>query len=316
MVYAPQEPYDEGYLKVSDIHTLYYMQCGNPQGKPVIFLHGGPGGSIGPSDTIYFNPEVYRIILFSQRGAGKSTPTAELRENTTWDLVADIEKLREHFEVDKWLVFGGSWGSTLSLAYSQTHPHRVKGLILRGIFLLRRAELEFFYQEGTSWFWPEEWDKYLAVIPESKRGDIISAYYTLLTHPDDEISLKAAQEWSRWEYSTSKLRQNPEDVAKADVDIKWARAFARIECHYFVNKGFMPDGHLITEGQIAKIRHLPITVVQGRYDCVCPARSAFDLRKAWGKGLNFKVVDDAGHSATEPGISKLLSEAADEFASL
>ncbi|KAL7420273.1 hypothetical protein Q5752_005242 [Cryptotrichosporon argae] len=314
MPYPPAKPYDEGFLKVSDLHSLYYMQCGNPHGKPVIFLHGGPGGSIADTDTQYFNPAVYRVVLFSQRGAGKSEPTAELRDNTTWDSVADIEKLRTKLGIDRWLVFGGSWGSTLSLAYAQRHAERCVALVLRGIFLLRRSELLWFYQEGASHIWPEAWDKYLAPIPADERHDLIAAFYKRLTDPDETVSLAAARAWSTWEESTNRLYQDPVGVAKADNDAKWARAFARIECHYFINEGFFPrDGYLIEEEQIAKIRHLPCVVVQGRYDCVCPARSAYDLKKAWGDGLELEMVDDAGHSAREPGIMKRLTEAADRF---
>ncbi|EJT50614.1 prolyl aminopeptidase serine peptidase merops family s33 [Trichosporon asahii var. asahii CBS 2479] len=235
---------------------------------------------------------------------------SRLKENTTWDLVADIERVREKLGIEKWLVFGGSWGSTLSLAYSQTHPDRCVALVLRGIFLLRRSELEWFYQDGASHIWPDAWEPYLNQIPEAERGDLISAYYKQLTQPDEKKSLEAAKAWATWEESTSKLYQDPAMVALADNDAKWAR----IECHYFVNGGFFPEGHLISEPQLAKIRHLPCVVVQGRYDCVCPARSAWDLKKAWGEGLRLEIVDDAGHSAHEPGITRLLVEATNEMA--
>ncbi|GMK56943.1 hypothetical protein CspeluHIS016_0307830 [Cutaneotrichosporon spelunceum] len=311
--YAPLSAFDDRTMKVSNIHTIHYWQAGNPRGKPVIFLHGGPGGGTSPSDTIYFNPEVYRIVLIDQRGAGRSEPTAELRENTTWDLVADIERVRVELGIDKWMVFGGSWGSTLSLAYAQTHPDRCVGLILRGIFLLRRSELEWFYQDGASHIWPEAWQGYLAPIPENERHDLITAYYKQMTDPDDAKSLKAAKAWATWEESTSKLFQDPAMVELADNNAKWARAFATIECHYFVNAGFFPEGHLIKKEQLDKIRHLPCVVVQGRYDCVCPARSAYDLKQAWGEGLDLKIVADAGHSAHEPGITQLLVEATDKF---
>ncbi|RSH91611.1 hypothetical protein EHS25_008980 [Saitozyma podzolica] len=269
MPYPAAEPYDEGFLKVSEIHTLYYMQCGKPDGKPVLFLHGGPGGKIGPEDTVYFNPDIYRVVLFSQRGAGKSEPSAELRENTTWDLgehllgrrsiiqlsaaVSDIEKLREKLGIDKWMVFGGSWGSTLTLAYSETHPDRCTALIMRGIFLLRKSELAFFYQDGTSHIWPEYWEKYVSVIPPEERGNMMQAYYRRLTSDNDEISLTAAKTWSTWEESTCKLVPDPELIAQADNEPGWARAFARIECHYFVNNGFFPEGFLIQEEQIKKM---------------------------------------------------------------
>ncbi|KAK1921343.1 prolyl aminopeptidase serine peptidase [Papiliotrema laurentii] len=329
MVYAEHAPFDEGHLKVSELHSLHYMQTGNPQGKPVVFLHGGPGGSAGVTDTIYFDPAVFRVVLFSQRGCGKSTPAGETKENTTWDLVADIERLREHVGIDKWIVFGGSWGSTLALAYSQTHPDRVQALALRGIFLFRRKEIEFFWLTGTRWFWPAEWEEFAAPIKPEDRRDFETfsqAYYALLTHPDDKISLDAAQRWSRWESQVARLLPEHEAIAKSDTDIRWARCvgdvlglesvlsvdyrtFALMECHYSLNHGFMPDGHLITEEQIAKIRHIPCAVAQGRYDLVCPVLSAHDLAQAWGKGLRLHIVDDAGHSAKEPGTSKILSQA-------
>jgi len=269
------------------------------------------------TDTVYFNPDIYRIVLIDQRGSGKSEPPAELRENTTWDLVEDIERVRKKLGIEKWVVFGGSWGSTLSLAYAQTHPERCKALILRGIFLLRRSELEFFYQHGTSDIWPEEYESYSSFIPEAERHDLMAAYYTRLTSEDDKVSLEAARRWATWEEATCRLEQDASLIARAQEDDKFARAFARIENHYFVNKGFFPsDGFLIKEEQIAKIRHLPCIVVQGRYDLVCPARSAYDLKKVWGEGCQLKMVDTAGHSAKEPGIKKLLTEAADEFASL
>ncbi|KAL1407178.1 hypothetical protein Q8F55_006594 [Vanrija albida] len=308
--YPASAPFDSQTLKVSDLHTVFW-QAGNPNGKPG--AHGGPGGGTGPDDTIYFDPKVYRIVLIDQRGAGRSEPTAELRENTTWDLVADIERVREKLGIAKWLVFGGSWGSTLSLAYAQTHPDRTAALVLRGIFLLRKSELQWFYQDGASHIWPEAFEPYHDHIAPAARSDLISAYYKLLTSDDNATSLAAANAWATWEESTSKLYQDPVMVARATNDPKWSRAFARIECHYFVNNGFFPDGHLISQAQLDKVRHIPIIVVQGRYDCVCPARSAYDLKKAWGDALRLYIVDDAGHSAHEAGITKLLVAATDEF---
>ncbi|EIN09808.1 proline iminopeptidase [Punctularia strigosozonata HHB-11173 SS5] len=313
-MYPPIEPYQTGTLKVSDIHTLYYELSGNKEGVPVVFLHGGPGGGVDAKDRSFFDPVKYKIILFDQRGAGKSTPSACLEENTTWDLVKDIEKLRQELKVDKWHVFGGSWGSTLSLAYAQSHPDRVKSLTLRGIFTLRKSELKFFYQEGTSHLFPEAWDEYLAPIPVEERHDLILAYHAQLNSVDDETRIKAAKAWSKWEMVTSKLFVDPEHVAEADKD-EFANAFARIENHYFVNGGFMRDGQLLAPQEIDKIRHIPCTVVQGRYDVVCPTTTAYALKKVWPE-ITLHIVPDAGHSSREPGTAKLLVEAANKYADL
>lgn len=276
-MYPDIEPYDTGMLTVSDIHKVYYEQSGNRTGKPVIFLHGGPGGGTSPRDRTFFDPAVYRIVLMDQRGAGKSTPAAELRENTTWHLVADIEKLRNHLGIDKWVVFGGSWGSTLSLAYAETHPDRVKALVLRGIFTLRRRELIWFYQDGASIIFPDAWEGYLKPIPEVERFDLISAYYRKLTSDDETIRTEAAKAWSKWEMTTSRLFVDPEYILRAEADT-WALQFARIECHYFVHGGFMEfDGQLLKN--VDKIRHIPTTIVQGRYDLVCPMDTAWELHK-------------------------------------
>ncbi|AFY76530.1 proline iminopeptidase [Pleurocapsa sp. PCC 7327] len=312
-LYPPIEPYNEGKLKVSDLHTIYFEEVGNPQGKPVIFLHGGPGGGIDPIYRQYFDPQQWRIVLFDQRGCGKSTPHAELQENTTWDLVGDIDKLREHLGIEKWVVFGGSWGSTLSLAYSQTHPQRCQGLILRGIFLLRKKELLWFYQEGASNIFPDAWEEYLKPIPPEERGDLISAYYKRLTSEDKEIRLQAARAWSIWEASTSKLFQS-EDLIQKFGENQFADAFARIECHYFVNGGFFKSENQLLEN-IDRIRHIPAVIVQGRYDVVCPMITAWELHKAWQEA-EFIIVPDAGHSMTEPGIRSALLDATDKFASL
>ncbi|TFY66806.1 hypothetical protein EVG20_g4283 [Dentipellis fragilis] len=311
---SAKSAYEIGKLKVSDIHTLHYELSGNENGMPVIFLHGGPGSGCDPKDRYFFNPEKYKVIFLDQRGAGKSTPSASLEENTTWDLVKDIERLREHLKIDKWHVFGGSWGSTLSLAYAQSHPDRVKSLVLRGIFTLRKSELHFFYQEGTSHYFPEAWDEYVAPIPEAERGDLMLAYHAQLNSVDDETRIKAAKAWSKWEMATSKLYVDPAHIAEAENDI-WANAFARIENHYFVNDGFMRDGQLLEKQEIDKIRHIPTVVIQGRYDSVCPARTAWDLKKAWPE-IEFHIVPDAGHSSREPGTEKLLVQATDKFASL
>lgn len=307
------EPFDEGKLSVSKLHTIHYEQCGNPEGKPVIFLHGGPGGGREPHYRQYFDPQKWRVILFDQRGCGKSTPYAELRENTTWDLVEDIEKLRRHLKVDKWVVFGGSWGSTLALAYSEKHPAVCKGLILRGIFMLRREELLWFYQEGTSKLYPDAWEKYLAPIPEEERGDLMAAYYKRLTSDDEKVRVEAARAWSVWEGSTSKLHQDPKLIEKFDKP-QMAVAFARIECHFFVNKGFLEcDDQLLRD--IGKIRHLPGVIIHGRYDVVCPMKNAWDLHKAWPEA-ELKIIPCVGHSMTEVGIRDALLEATEKFAEL
>jgi proline iminopeptidase len=312
-LYPPIEPFDDGYLKVSDLHTVHYEQVGNPRGKKALFLHGGPGGGLDPDYRRYFDPAKWHLTLFDQRGSGKSTPSAELRENTTWDLVADAERIRERLGIDKWLVFGGSWGSTLALAYAEAHPERVSGLVLRGIFLLRRKELLWFYQEGASWLFPDAWDEYLKPIPEVERGDLMSAYYRRLTAEDPAVRREAARSWSIWEGTTSKLYVDPEYVAHYGGD-EFADAFARIEAHYFVHGAFLrSDTQLLDD--VPRIAHLPGVIVQGRYDVVCPAASAWALHKRW-PGSKLQIVPDAGHSIKEPGILSALVQATDDFASL
>ncbi|KAL5504175.1 hypothetical protein ACEPAH_8248 [Sanghuangporus vaninii] len=307
-MYPAISPYKVDYLKVSDLHTLYYDISGNENGAPVVFLHGGPGGGCDEQDRCFFNPEKYKIILFDQRGSGKSTPPASLEENTTWDLVKDIEKLRQHLGIEKW------HGSTLSLAYAESHPDRVKSLILRGIFTLRRSELEFFYQNGASHLFPEAWDEFVEPIPEPERKDMILAYHAQLNAVDKEVRIRAAKAWSKWEMWTSKLYVDPDYIARATED-DWANAFARIENHYFVNGGFMRDGQLLEQQEIDKIRHIPTIVVQGRYDVVCPITTAWALKKVFPE-IELHIVPDAGHSARETGIAKLLVEAANKFAEL
>jgi proline iminopeptidase len=302
-----------GRLRVSPVHELYYEESGNPQGKPVVFLHGGPGGGTNPQMRRFFDPQRYRIVMFDQRGCGRSTPHASLEENTTWDLVADTEKLRELLGIERWQVFGGSWGSTLALAYAQKHPERVSELVLRGIFLLRRSELEWFYQDscGAAALFPDLWEHFVAPIPESERHDMMRAYYKRLTSSDSKVRNAAARAWSIWEGATSHLRTDPQYVAKFR-DADYAAAFARIECHYFVNGGFLDaDDALLRDA--AKIRHIPGTIVQGRYDVVCPMRSAWQLHRAWPEA-ELVVVQDAGHSAFEPGIAKALRKATDRYA--
>lgn len=309
-LYPEIEPFDSGMLKVSEIHEIYYERCGNPDGIPVVFLHGGPGGGLIPAYRRYFDPKAYHIVLFDQRGAGKSKPHAELRENTTWDLIKDIESLREKFGVEKWFVFGGSWGSTLSLAYAETHPENCLGLILRGIFLTRRKELEWFYQSGASEIFPDFWERYRDEIPEAERGDMMTAYHKRLTGDDEAVQLSAARAWSVWEGSTSKLYPS-EDLMEHWEGAHEALQLARIECHYFMNNSFFPSEDYLIEN-VGKIRHLPTVIVQGRYDVVCPMTSAWDLHKAFPEA-EFIVVADAGHSVSEPGIASALVDATDKF---
>jgi proline iminopeptidase len=312
-LYDPIEPFDEGMLAVSSIHTLYYEQSGNPEGKAVVFLHGGPGGGTVPEYRRFFDPATYRIVVFDQRGSGASTPYAELRDNTTWDLVADIERLREHLGIEKWLVFGGSWGSTLALAYAETHPERVKALVLRGIFLLRKKELDWFYQEGADAVYADAWEDYVNAIPVAERGDMVSAYYKRLTSEDEEVRFAAARAWSIWEGSTSKLFPDQNLIDDFAAPEK-AVALARIECHYFLNKGFLDSDNYLLEN-IGKIRHIPTVIVQGRYDMVCPMTSAWDLHKAFPEA-ELVIVPDAGHSAFEKGNTSALVEATDKFKDL
>jgi proline iminopeptidase len=305
------KPYRTDRLRVSDLHELYLEESGNPTGLPVVLLHGGPGGGSLPIYRQYFDPKQWRIIIFDQRGCGKSTPHAELRENTTWDLVADIERIREHLGIDRWAVFGGSWGSTLALAYGQRHADRCLALILRGIFMLRKAEIDWFYQSGCSNIFPDAWEAYLAPIPIEERGDLLQAYHRRLTGDDRAIRQEAARAWSIWEGSTSKLLPDAFGAARFGED-HFAEAFARIECHYFVNGGFFEvDDQLLRD--VDRIRHIPAVIVQGRYDVVCPMKSAWDLHRAWPEA-QLIVVRDAGHSMSEPGISSALIEAGDRFA--
>ncbi|TPX35238.1 prolyl aminopeptidase [Synchytrium microbalum] len=309
----PVEPYKEHFIPVTSIHTLYICECGNPNGKPVVFLHGGPGGGVSSDDRRYFDQSVYRIILFDQRGAGKSTPAAELDDNTTFALIDDIERIRVLCNVDSWVVFGGSWGSTLALTYAIKHPTRVKALILRGIFTLRRKELLWFYQEGASYLFPDAWEEYLEPIPFEERGDMIAAYYKRLTGSDENEQLKCAKAWAGWEVKTSRLQVDPDLVKKVDSDV-WSLQFARIECSYFFHAGWFESDEWILEN-IDLIRHIPGVIVQGRYDVVCPAFTAWDLHKQWPEA-EFHLIPDAGHSAKEPGIQKKLVEAAQKFSTL
>jgi proline iminopeptidase len=305
------EPYRTGLLPVSPIHNIYFEESGNPEGKPVLMVHGGPGGGSNPTMRRYHNPADYRIILFDQRGCGRSTPHASLEDNTTWDLVADMEALRTHLGIERWQLCGGSWGSTLSLAYAETHPGRVSELILRGIFLLRRAEIQWFYQEGCSWILPDAFDDYLAPIPETERGDLVTAYHRRLTGADWAAQLEAARAWSAWEGTTLSIKADPERVRKFRED-RYALAFARIESHYFVNGGFLSsDDQLLQDAQ--KIRHIPAVLIHGRFDVVTPLRNAWDLKRVWPEA-DLRIVPDSGHAMTEPGIVHEIVEAAERYA--
>ncbi len=312
-LYPPIEPYNRGTLVVSDVHTLYFEESGNPAGKPVVFLHGGPGGGSDPKHRRYFDPARYRIVLFDQRGSGKSTPHACLDENTTWDLVADIERLRATLGIEKWQVFGGSWGSTLALAYAQTHPERVTELVLRGIFLLRKQEIDWFYQRGASVLFPDAWEAYEGHIPEAERGDLVKAYHARLTSPDPAVQSEAARIWSVWEGRTSCLIPNVELIEQTSGDA-FSLAFARIECHYFTHGGWLEgERALLAKANLDRMRAIPGVIVQGRYDVVCPAESAWALHRAWPEAELF-IIPDAGHAASEPGTVDALVSATDRFA--
>jgi len=310
-LYPAIETYRQEMLKVSQLHTIYFEESGNPQGKPVVIFHGGPGGGSQPIYRQYFNPNLWRIVQFDQRGCGKSAPHAELEENTTWHLVEDIEVLRKHLNIDYWVVSGGSWGSSLALAYCETYPDYCRALILRGIFMLRPKELAWFYQEGASYFFPDAWEKYIQPIPVEERDDMISAYYRRLLSPESHVRSQAARAWSIWEASTSKLVPDLDLIERFGTE-EFADAFARIECHYFMNKGFFSSENQLLEN-IDRIRHIPTVIVQGRYDVVCPMFTAWELHKAFPEA-EFIVVPDAGHSMTEVGIRSVLIHAGDRLA--
>jgi len=312
-LYTGIKAYRTGYLRVSDVHEIYFEESGNPRGKPAVFLHGGPGGGTDPKVRGFFDPKRYRIILLDQRGCGKSRPHASLVDNTTWHLVEDLERLREHLKIERWLVFGGSWGSTLALAYAQTHPRRVTELVLRGIFLLRKWEIDWFYQNpgGAAALYPDLWEQYVAPIPLAERGDMIRAYYNRLTSEDPKVLRECAKAWSVWEGALSFMRLNPEYIDKFQED-EYAAAFARIECHYFINGGFMRTGNQLLE-DVDSIRKIPTVIVQGRYDVICPMKSAWELHRAWPEA-DLRIVPDAGHSALERGNTHELVSATDRFA--
>ena len=308
-LFADNEPYAYGWLPTGGPHEIFYEECGNPEGKPCVILHGGPGGAINPTMRRFFNPAKWRMALFDQRGCGKSRPNASLDDNTTWSLIEDIERLRIHLGVEKWTVFGGSWGSTLALAYAITHPHRVEALVLRGIFLLTQRELRWFYQDGASMLFPDAWQRFCAPIPVAERGDMMGAYHRRLTHPDRRVQAEAAQAWSQWEGDTISIR-GPEARPSKFNEIDFAIAFARIECHFFANGGFFKeDGWILNN--IGKIRGIPGWIVQGRFDVVTPMDSAWSLKNAWPEA-NFDIVWDAGHASTEPGIVDGLVRATDQ----
>ncbi|MCB1785502.1 MAG: prolyl aminopeptidase [Gammaproteobacteria bacterium] len=303
-------PYRAQHLAVDDRHSLYVEEVGHPDGQPALFLHGGPGAGCEPYHRRFFDPQRYRVVLFDQRGAGRSTPHAELRDNTTWDLVADIERIREHLGIDRWLVFGGSWGSTLALAYAQTHPERVSALVLRGIFLCRPHEIAWFYQQGASRLFPDYWQDYVAPIDIAERGDLLSAYHRLLTGDDELRRLAAAKAWSLWEGRTATLMPN-DQVAAHFVQPHVALSLARIECHYFMHDTFLRPNQLLEDAH--RLKGIPGVIVHGRYDAICPLENAWELHRAWA-GSELAIIPGAGHSATEPGIRSRLVEATDAFA--
>jgi proline iminopeptidase len=312
-LYPENEPFACGWLPAEAGHEIYYEECGNPHGRPCVILHGGPGGAINPTMRRFFDPAKWRMALFDQRGCGKSRPNASLEDNTTWTLIRDIERLREKLGVEKWCVFGGSWGSTLALAYAITHPERVESLVLRGIFLVSPRELTWFYQDGASMLFPDAWARFCAPIPLDERGDMIGAYHRRLTSPDRRVQAEAAAAWSQWEGDTISIR-GPEARPSKFNEIDFAIAFARIECHFFANGGFFPEEGWILKNA-GKLAEIPGWIVQGRFDVVTPMEAAWKLKGAW-PGARFEVVWDAGHASTEPGIIDALVRATDQALSL
>lgn len=315
-LYPPIEPDAFGHLPVGDDQQIFWETSGNPDGKPVVFLHGGPGGGCAPDHRRFFDPDRYRIVLFDQRGCGRSTPhasapDADLGANTTWHLVEDIERLRAHLGIERWQVFGGSWGSTLALAYAQTHRERVTELVLRGIFTLRAQEIHWFYQEGASALFPDVWEEYLAVIPAAERDDLVTAYHRRLFDPDPAVHVPAGVAWTVWENSTIRLTPDPAAIAAARRDEAAAVAFARIENHYFSHGGWLEEGQLLRDA--GTLRGIPAVIVQGRYDACTPPQTAWDLHRAWPEA-QFEMIPDAGHAASEPGIVDALVRATDRFA--
>ncbi|MBV8683360.1 MAG: prolyl aminopeptidase [Caulobacteraceae bacterium] len=312
-LYVETEPFASGWLPMGGLHEVYYEECGSRTGQPALVLHGGPGGAINPTMRRFFDPSRWRVVLFDQRGCGRSRPNASLEDNTTWDLVDDIERLRRHLKIEKWAVFGGSWGSTLALAYAIRHPERVSALILRGVFLLTQRELDWFYQDGASMLFPDAWERFIAPIPPAERGDLLKAYHARLTGADRRVQAQAAAAWSQWEGDTLSLRGPQARPAKFN-EVDFAIAFARIECHFFVNRGFFPEDGWILKN-IKAIRSIPGWVVQGRFDVVTPMESAWTLKKAWPEA-RFEIIWDAGHASTEPGIVDALVRATDQALTL
>jgi proline iminopeptidase len=312
-LYPEQDPFDFGWIKVGPPHEIYYEICGNPKGKPAVVLHGGPGGAINPTMRRFFDPKRWRTALFDQRGCGRSRPNASLEDNTTWSLIEDIERLRVHLGVERWTVFGGSWGSTLAIAYAITHPDRVEALVLRGIFLLTERELRWFYQDGASMLFPDAWERFLKPIPEAERSDLIGAYHKRLTSPNRAVQVEAAAAWSQWEGDTISIR-GPEARPAKFNESDFAVAFARIECHFFQNRGFFAeDGWLLKNAH--RLKDIPGWIVQGRFDVVTPLDAAWKLKTAWPRA-RFDIVWDAGHASTEPGIIDGLVRATDAAAGL
>ncbi|MBN4080319.1 prolyl aminopeptidase [Beggiatoa alba] len=307
--YPKLQPYQTHRLKVDEVHELYIEESGSAEGVPIVFIHGGPGAGCDECHRCFFNPEKYRIILFDQRGAGQSTPHASLENNTTQDLVADMEAIRQYLNIKTWVLFGGSWGSTLALVYAQSHPQKVSGMVLRGIFLCRPEEIDWFYQTGTRRIFPDAWQEFCSPIPEDERDNMVAAYYKRLTSEDELVRTKAAKAWSNWEGRTSTLKRNAE-VVNSFGSLHMAVSLARIECHYFVNNSFLEANQILNN--VDKLKNIPCTIVQGRYDVICPMDSAWDLQQAWPT-CELDIIPDAGHSALEPGIIDALVKATDKM---
>lgn len=309
-LYPPAEPFDQRMLDVGDGHSIYVEQSGNPSGLPVVVVHGGPGGGSSPAMRRYFDPNVYRVILFDQRGCGHSRPHAEVENNTSWHLVADMELIRDTLEIDEWIVFGGSWGATLSLLYAQSHPAQTVCLVLRGVFLMTQSELDWFYGGGAGHFWPEPWARFTDLVPEEERSDLIEAYHHRLFCGDRATEIKFARAWASWENALASVYSNGHG---GEAPAEYARAFSRLENHYFRNRGFLEeDGHILAN--MAALREIPGYIVQGRYDMICPPKAAYDLASAWGKMADLRVIRNAGHALSEPGISAELVRIMDDLA--
>ena len=308
-LYPPVEPFDQRMFDRGDGHSIYVEQSGRPDGLPVVVVHGGPGGGSSPAMRRYFDPSVYRIILFDQRGCGKSIPHASVENNTTWHLVGDMEAIREALDIESWIVFGGSWGATLALIYGQTHPERVACFVLRGVFLMTRPELDWFYGGGAGYFWPDHWERFVSLVPEGERDDLISAYHKRLFSGDRSTEVRFAQAWAKWENALASM--NSAGVV-GEPPAEYARAFSRLENHYFHNMGFLDEKSQILEN-LSKIAHIPGFVVQGRYDMICPPQSAYSLTAGW-KNAQLRMVHNAGHALSEPGISAELVRVMNQLA--